>query len=433
VILWRQRLALRLGAIDDVRSAIEAYGVGAWLAVVEVLSQPPPPAQPPHLGAGIENLSGLSPVMQGSQRRRKRGDDDDDCGCDGGGGVIDAAFVSEVLESLGEREGACCLRCPWQRASALVSLRKARLRGGHAFFAARHLPIVLATEFRRRLRGAVDVAARASPGFLRDERVAEALADVRRAVAAYLTNFGARGADEGASAGLPPLTLAALDGSGRGGDGHGGGHGGGNSSGSGGAGTGSSGGHVAATAAAVLRHFPLCMRVMWQALAERHHLKYRGRLQLLLFLRGCGLPVADAVALWRRELQRRLGEATYRKKGYEYSVRHLYGLEGSGRQASLYSCDKMISDGPPPTPEHVHGCPFAHAAPSTLRAALASSGLPAADIEDVAAAAGGGSGGAERRGGAGGGGGGGSCGQACAQDACRLHFERLQRDTGIGG
>ena len=34
------------------------------------------------------------------------------------------------------------------------------------------------------------------------------------------------------------------------------------------------------------RHFPLCMKVLFDKLKEEHHLKHQGRLQLQLFLKA---------------------------------------------------------------------------------------------------------------------------------------------------
>lgn len=43
------------------------------------------------------------------------------------------------------------------------------------------------------------------------------------------------------------------------------------------------------------QYFPLCARMCHEALRERHHLKYFGRHQYQLFLKGIGVSLEDSL------------------------------------------------------------------------------------------------------------------------------------------
>lgn len=53
------------------------------------------------------------------------------------------------------------------------------------------------------------------------------------------------------------------------------------------------------------RHFPLCMTVMYERLANEHHLKHWGLQQFTLFLKAIGLPLEQAMMFFRQQFSPR--------------------------------------------------------------------------------------------------------------------------------
>ncbi|CAH7687685.1 eukaryotic and archaeal DNA primase, large subunit-domain-containing protein [Phakopsora pachyrhizi] len=102
------------------------------------------------------------------------------------------------------------------------------------------------------------------------------------------------------------------------------------------------------------KHFPPCMRHLWMILRKDKHLKYGGRQQLNLFLKGIGLPVEEALIFWRKAFCN-ISEDKFRKD-YRYGVRHNYGLEGSRKNYQPKPCTAIIKDSV--GPQDCHGCPF---------------------------------------------------------------------------
>lgn len=80
----------------------------------------------------------------------------------------------------------------------------------------------------------------------------------------------------------------------------------------------------------IMKHFPLEMRYLMKALMREHHLKYIGRTQLTLFLKGVGLNVDESLRFFGKWFTMN-GNMTMEKfnKEYRYNIRHCYGLEGS--------------------------------------------------------------------------------------------------------
>ena len=77
------------------------------------------------------------------------------------------------------------------------------------------------------------------------------------------------------------------------------------------------------------RHFPPCMRHLWETGKEQKHLKHFARLQLGLFLKGVGLSVEEALIWWRKmfNVGTKMSDDKF-KKEYEYNIKHSYGLVG---------------------------------------------------------------------------------------------------------
>ncbi|KAF0690380.1 Aste57867_18215 [Aphanomyces stellatus] len=72
---------------------------------------------------------------------------------------------------------------------------------------------------------------------------------------------------------------------------------------------------------------PMCMRHLLETLRTEKHLKYDGRNQLRLFLKGVGFTFDENMLFWREAFAARTSPAVFDKK-YAYNVRHTYGLVG---------------------------------------------------------------------------------------------------------
>lgn len=71
--------------------------------------------------------------------------------------------------------------------------------------------------------------------------------------------------------------------------------------------------------------FPPCMKAVFTALKNQHHLKHFGRLQLGLFLKGIGLTMDEAMLFWKTEFQKKGIDGEKFEKNYGYNIRHMYG------------------------------------------------------------------------------------------------------------
>lgn len=103
------------------------------------------------------------------------------------------------------------------------------------------------------------------------------------------------------------------------------------------------------------RSFPPCMLNVYSTLITQHHLKHFGRLQLVLFLKGIGVKMEDALHLYRSEFTKKIDGDKFDKE-YAYNVRHSYGKEGKRTNYTPYACMKIISQSV--GPGESHGCPF---------------------------------------------------------------------------
>ncbi|KAH7816738.1 DNA primase large subunit [Monocercomonoides exilis] len=115
--------------------------------------------------------------------------------------------------------------------------------------------------------------------------------------------------------------------------------------------------------------FPLCMMMIHRHLRRAHHLKYEGRVQYQLFLKGCGMGLEETMALFRGELTQTVGDTKFERE-YAYGIRYNYGLEGKRANFKPKSCRSMISGPAPSTSDQCHGCPFAWMQKDELRHAL---------------------------------------------------------------
>lgn len=118
--------------------------------------------------------------------------------------------------------------------------------------------------------------------------------------------------------------------------------------------------------------YPLCMKVLHKALRKKHHLTHGGRVQYCLFLKGIGLSLSDAMTLWKDEFTKVMDEAAFNKE-HRYSIRFVFGQEGSRRNYQPYKCLKIIESSV--GPRDYHGCPFKHMPHNILEDELTDCGV----------------------------------------------------------
>lgn len=137
------------------------------------------------------------------------------------------------------------------------------------------------------------------------------------------------------------------------------------------------------------QHFPLCMSHLHRKLRENHHLKYDGRVQYRMFLKGLGLTVQESILFFRSEFVKVIPPAKFDKE-YTYHIRHSYGLEGARKDYSPFDCGQIVH-GSAPRHGQYHGCPFKHWDSTTLRSELVGCwGLDACVATEIASQAAGG-------------------------------------------
>ncbi|KAF7390032.1 hypothetical protein HZH68_011889 [Vespula germanica] len=112
-----------------------------------------------------------------------------------------------------------------------------------------------------------------------------------------------------------------------------------------------------------IQKFPLCMQHLHMVLKKRHRLSHYARLYYSLFLKESGMKIDDAIQYWKEEYSKPhtcnsvcMHKWQTDEKKFIYSIRHLYGLEGSHRNYKSPNCTVMCTQIPGPTYEG--GCPF---------------------------------------------------------------------------
>ncbi|KAJ2723531.1 DNA primase subunit pri2 [Coemansia sp. Benny D115] len=221
----------------------------------------------------------------------------------------------------------------FERVLDLVGRSQVVLRGGRAFVPQAEVSTLLLHEYRQALGRGLAVCAKALPQLGEDERLVPVLQN--------LSNQTARSEYQS---------------------------------------TGAAGTVTADTADGLADHFPLCMQHLQGQLRKDHHLRYGGRMQYGLFLKGIGLSLQEALVYWRRAFSSMTDDQF--QKGYAYNIRHNYGMEGKRADYTPYSCHRIIMSNPPGPGDH-HGCPFRHFAAERLRAALHRDRLTEAEVREV--------------------------------------------------
>ncbi|RKF75884.1 putative DNA primase large subunit [Golovinomyces cichoracearum] len=124
-------------------------------------------------------------------------------------------------------------------------------------------------------------------------------------------------------------------------------------------------------------HFPLCMQNLHLILRRDCHLKYFGRLQYTLFLKGIGLNLEQCLIFWRSSFSK-ITDDTFNKE-YRYNVRYAYGDVGGdgnrrGYGSSPFSCQRILTQHAP-GPGEAHGCPYRHFSLDNLTTLLRATGV----------------------------------------------------------
>ncbi|KAJ9593453.1 hypothetical protein L9F63_014982 [Diploptera punctata] len=129
------------------------------------------------------------------------------------------------------------------------------------------------------------------------------------------------------------------------------------------------------------RHsFAPCMRQLHEHLRATHHMRYGGRMQYGLFLKGIGVSLEDSMKFWREEFTKMMDIDKF-EKGYSYNIRHSYGQEGKRADYSPYNCIKIIMSNV--GPEDKHGCPFKNYDVLNLKQKLLNWNIPISGINEV--------------------------------------------------
>jgi DNA primase large subunit len=129
--------------------------------------------------------------------------------------------------------------------------------------------------------------------------------------------------------------------------------------------------------------FPPCVKTLYMALKNQHHLKHYGRLQLGLFFKGLGLTMEESMTMWKSEFTRKADiDGDKFEKNYAYNIRHMYGQEGKRNDYKPWNCNKTLNL-TAPGPGEYHGCPFKTFSEDNLRQLVSSYGLTKEDINVV--------------------------------------------------
>lgn len=124
------------------------------------------------------------------------------------------------------------------------------------------------------------------------------------------------------------------------------------------------------------KYFPACAHRLMDGLELNHHLRYTGRQQFTLFLKGIGLGPTEALKFWQQMFTSGPGAMTIDKfnKEYKYNIRHSYGLEGGRVNYKPWNCSLIMSK-PKPNKQEYHGCPYRDLQTDNLTSLLKRMGL----------------------------------------------------------
>ncbi|ODV58964.1 DNA primase subunit PRI2 ASCRUDRAFT_38337 [Ascoidea rubescens DSM 1968] len=106
----------------------------------------------------------------------------------------------------------------------------------------------------------------------------------------------------------------------------------------------------------ILKHFPPEMKYLINTLVKNSHLRYIGRQQLCLFLKGIGLSCEENLKFFMKQFTKNNKMSVEKfNKEYRYNIRHMYGLEGSRINYKPWDYRTILSK-PRPAKGEYHGC-----------------------------------------------------------------------------
>lgn len=94
--------------------------------------------------------------------------------------------------------------------------------------------------------------------------------------------------------------------------------------------------------------FPPCMKHLHDELIRNHRLSHYARFYYSLFLKECGMKIDEALKYWKNEYSKphlnvSICSHQWQKdsRKYTYSIKHMYGLEGSRKQYQSPTCNSI--------------------------------------------------------------------------------------------
>ena len=229
------------------------------------------------------------------------------------------------------------IRLPFEKVGALVALRLVYVSRGRAYVPAALQLSLLAAEFSSLLSNALMKTFQALPRLEEDDRVLPLLSNLSRSFASVQYDATETEGLSAAQVTLPDVT----------------------------------------------QHYPLCASHLQSTLVAQSHLKYIGRQQLGLFLKGAGLGVDEALRFWAGQFTKlgTINQDTFNKE-YRYNIRHMYGLEGGRINYKPWDCNTILLK-PKPLRGEAHGCPYRDFSPDALAERVASMGVAQHDVQGV--------------------------------------------------
>lgn len=233
-------------------------------------------------------------------------------------------------------------KVPFEEVPTLVRHRRVFLRAGIAFVPERNVMDIVVTQFRAKLSAGLAIANRAKALVDKDQRLGPILTSIKQHFAASETKKAFDPSDNPDTISLNELNDA-------------------------------------------LPSMPLCMANMMQKLREQHHLRHSARMQLGVFLKGCGLTMDESLKFWKTEFGKGDISSDKFEKNYAYNIRHHYGKEGKRQNLTPFACMRVINERPGPN-EH-HGCPYREFQEMRLKHSLRRVGVAPNAVDAIASKA----------------------------------------------